>query len=100
MINKLVLWNSFCQEYEVFNSGVPLHGEGVITISQLKEQITVKELYRFNEVTVLGGKHYRHVVEESFGSEFQIKYPLSDCKGIGYMLQKLKVAVLEKKEIR
>nr|WP_223881898.1 DUF6884 domain-containing protein [Niallia endozanthoxylica] len=71
----------------------------VITVDQLKQQIIDKHLDDFEALVVLGGKEYRKVVEQTFGNSYIYQYPLSDCSGIGYMIQKLKNAVLEDVEI-
>ncbi|MCP3764598.1 hypothetical protein NLX67_19850 [Domibacillus sp. A3M-37] len=78
-----------------FNSKSP----EIISIDKLKQQIPEKKLADFDELVVLGGKKYRKVVEQAFGSNYSYKYPLNDCKGIGYMLQKLNNSLLINKEI-
>jgi hypothetical protein len=70
----------------------------VISIDSLKKQTVEKELDKYDEITVLGGKKHRKVVEQLYNPG-SLKYPLRDCKGIGYMVQKLNRAVQEKKEI-
>jgi hypothetical protein len=72
----------------------------IITTEDLRNQIKEKGLMEFQEIIVLGGKKYTKVISEIFGESYQVSYPLSDCKGIGYMLQRLNKAVESKKEIK
>lgn len=60
-----------------------------ILISELKEQAKSKGLFSFKEITVLGGKHYADRAKTVFNQGQELFFPLSDCRGIGYMLQKL-----------
>ena len=69
-----------------------------ISVEELKRQAVEKGLNDYHEIVVLGGKKYRKVVEQVFDNS-KLAYPLSDCKGIGFMVQKLQRAVQEKKEI-
>ncbi|KKB33301.1 DUF6884 domain-containing protein [Bacillus thermotolerans] len=118
------IFHNLCQEYasRFFNSWVILsakHGflepedvveenydvafnsksTEIISAAELKEQIRQKQLSDADEIVVLGGKKYKKVVEAAFGSQYTYRYPLSDCKGIGYMQQKLKTALVENKEM-
>ncbi|WP_047152309.1 DUF6884 domain-containing protein [Aneurinibacillus tyrosinisolvens] len=77
-----------------FDSG----SSDVISIDNLKKQMAERGLESYDEITVLGGKKYRKVVEQLYNPD-SLKYPLRDCKGIGYMVQKLNKAVQEGKEI-
>lgn len=56
-------------------------------------QLIEKELDQIKDIVVLGGKKYVNVVEQVYDSSYNLSYPLSDCKGIGYMLQKINAAV-------
>lgn len=58
-----------------------------IPIQALEQQAVQKGLLEFNEITVLGGKHYVDRVDAIFNKGQLIDLPLRDCKGIGYMLQ-------------
>ena len=60
-----------------------------ISIDQLKEQAESKGLFAYEEITVLGGKHYTERVKAVFTQGQELLFPLSDCTGIGYMLQRL-----------
>ncbi|MEK3713825.1 DUF6884 domain-containing protein [Paenibacillus sp. FSL R7-0333] len=60
-----------------------------IQIAQLKEQTERKGLFKYKEITVLGGKHYADRVKAVFNQGQELFFPLSDCTGIGYMLQRL-----------
>ncbi|HDR7795626.1 TPA: hypothetical protein QCY19_004311 [Bacillus luti] len=70
----------------------------VISIEQLKHQMIAKNLYEFDEIVLLVGKKHKKVVTTLYPEEI-ITYPLEGCKGIGYMLQRLKQAVEAKKEL-
>jgi hypothetical protein len=82
--------------YDVsFNSKSP----EIITNDQLKKQVNQKKLDEFEEIVVLGGKKYIVIVNSVFGDGYKKRFPLSDCKGIGYMLQKLNNAIANHQEI-
>ncbi|MFD1773232.1 DUF7662 domain-containing protein [Paenibacillus rhizophilus] len=68
-----------------------------IHIDQLKEQAESKGVSAYKEITVLGGKHYTERAKAVFTQGQELLFPLSDCTGIGYMLQKLTRA-LEKQD--
>ncbi|MCD2333854.1 DUF6884 domain-containing protein [Bacillus cereus] len=70
----------------------------VISIEQLQKQMVDKSLIQFDEIVLLAGKKHKKVVTKLYPEEM-ITYPLEGCKGIGYMLQRLKEAVKEREEI-
>ncbi|MGG2936102.1 DUF6884 domain-containing protein [Bacillus pacificus] len=70
----------------------------VISIEQLQKQMVDKSLLQFDEIVLLAGKKHKKVVTKLYPEEM-IAYPLEGCKGIGYMLQRLKEAVKEEEEI-
>ena len=70
----------------------------VINIEQLQKQMVDKSLLQFYEIVLLAGKKHKKVVTKLYPEEM-ITYPLEGCKGIGYMLQRLKEAVKEGEEI-
>ncbi|MDR2993290.1 DUF6884 domain-containing protein [Bacillus cereus] len=70
----------------------------VINIEQLQKQMIDKNLLQFDEIVLLAGKKHKKVVTKLYPEEM-ITYPLEGCKGIGYMLQRLKEAVKEGEEI-
>ncbi|MDF9650720.1 DUF6884 domain-containing protein [Bacillus cereus] len=70
----------------------------VISIEQLQKQMVDKSLLQFDEIVLLAGKKHKKVVTKLYPEEM-ITYPLEECKGIGYMLQRLKEAVKEGEEI-
>ncbi|EJR90078.1 MULTISPECIES: DUF6884 domain-containing protein [Bacillus cereus group] len=72
--------------------------DGVINIEQLQNQMVDKSLLQFDEIVLLAGKKHKKVVTKLYPEEM-ITYPLEGCKGIGYMLQRLKEAVKEGEEI-
>lgn len=67
----------------------------VIDLQALREQALSKGLSQYQEITVLGGKHYIERAKAVFNYGQRFILPLSDCKGIGYMLQKLNNSLLE-----
>ncbi|MGE6593111.1 DUF6884 domain-containing protein [Bacillus mycoides] len=70
----------------------------IISIEQLKQQMIDKDLLQFEEIVLLAGKKHKKVVTKLYPEEI-ITYPLEGCKGIGYMLQRLKGAVEAQKEV-
>lgn len=70
----------------------------IISMEQLKQQMIEKDLLQFDEIVLLAGKKHKKVVTQLYPKEI-ITYPLAGCKGIGYMLQRLKGAVGEGKEL-
>ncbi|MEN1967096.1 DUF6884 domain-containing protein [Lentibacillus sp. N15] len=71
----------------------------IITMERLREQVREKELDQYDELIVLTGKKYKKVVYASFGESFPAVFPLLKYRGIGYMQQVLKQAVIEGKAI-
>jgi len=69
-----------------------------ISIEDLIKQAEEKGLYKFECIVVLGGKNYIKIVNEVFKGK-HIQTPLSDCKGIGYMIEKLNNAIKENKPL-
>ena len=71
----------------------------IINIEQLKKQMMDKDLLDFDEIVLLAGKKHKKVVTKLYPEEI-ISFPLEGCKGIGYMLQRLKKAVENHNEIQ
>ncbi|OQB71648.1 MAG: hypothetical protein BWX89_01764 [candidate division TA06 bacterium ADurb.Bin131] len=59
-----------------------------ITTKELFAQVKEKGLDNYDRIVILGGKNYVEMANEVFSSK-EILSPLSDCKGIGYMMGKL-----------
>ncbi|GEB32060.1 DUF6884 domain-containing protein [Brevibacillus parabrevis] len=72
--------------------------EEIVTIDELIRQAQDKQLDDVDEVVMLGGKKFTGIMHAVFGEE-RSHFPLADCKGIGFMLQKLNKAVADKEEI-
>ncbi|ABS22208.1 conserved hypothetical protein [Bacillus cytotoxicus NVH 391-98] len=70
----------------------------IVNVEQLKKQMVDKGLLEFDEIVLLAGKKHKKVVTKLY-PEDRITYPLAGCKGIGYMLQRLKGAVEKGEEI-
>lgn len=62
------------------------------TVRELSFQVAKKGLDKYGRIVVLGGKDYAKIVKEAFPKK-EIYAPLSDCKGIGYMMGKLNDAI-------
>lgn len=71
-----------------------------ITIDALREQAVDKRFYEYDEIIVLGGKHYIKRVQALLQENQNLILPLSDCKGIGYMLQRLTQSLESKEEAK
>ena len=63
-----------------------------ITLKKLSSQVVEKRLDNFEKIVVLGGKNYVNIIKKVFSGR-DIYIPLSDCKGIGYMISKLNDAM-------
>lgn len=74
------------------------HSE-IMTAEELHRQFCEKGFSDIEELVMLGGKKYRSVLNAVIGEHQHISWPLSSCKGIGYMLQALNRAVEEKHEL-
>lgn len=74
---------------EDYNVSFTKPSSETILIAQLKEQAESKGLFKYQEITVLGGKHYANRAKAVFNQGQELFFPLSDCTGIGYMLQRL-----------
>lgn len=64
-----------------------------ITIDQLVQQIKQKNLDEIENIIVLGGKKYASIVEKAFPGKL-VSNPLENCRGMGYMMQKINQAIL------
>jgi len=63
-----------------------------ITTKELSAQVKEKELDSYGQIVILGGKNYVEMANRVFSSK-EILTPLSNCKGIGYMMGKLNDAI-------
>jgi len=63
-----------------------------IPLKELMTQAKQKKLSKYEKIVVLGGKNYIRIVRCVF-SDKEIYAPLSNCKGIGYMIGKLNAAI-------
>jgi hypothetical protein len=63
-----------------------------ITIDELSLQIKSKNIDKYDKIIVLGGKYYLTIVKKVFPKK-KVFNPLKDCKGIGYMMQKLNSSI-------
>lgn len=69
-----------------------------ISLKDLARQAEQKKIDKYKSVVVLGGKNYLNIVKLVFIAK-NIIAPLSDCKGIGYMMGKLNDAIANDKRI-
>ena len=63
-----------------------------ITIDELMIQIRQKKLDEIENVVVLGGKRYAAITEKVFLGK-SVSNPLANCRGLGYMMQKINQAI-------
>jgi len=63
-----------------------------ISVTELSDQVVKKGYDEYDQIVVLGGRIYAEVVQGVF-PRTRISTPLSNCRGIGYMMQKLKQAI-------
>ncbi len=74
-------------------------GDKVIGTEALREQIVSKKLDTFDTIVLLAGRKYRKPVTEAFGVGPSILFPFERYKGIGYIQQALKAAVLNREPL-
>lgn len=79
---------------EDYNATFNKRSSGPISAKKLRYQIRKKGLYRYSKIVMLGGKHYREILQKVF-TDKEICHPLSDCKGLGFMMQKLTRSIEE-----
>jgi hypothetical protein len=65
-----------------------------ITVDELLNQIAQRKLNTYQKIVVLGGKNYVEIASKVFPSK-KIFTPLSDCRGIGYMMGRLTKAIIK-----
>ncbi|WP_117169878.1 DUF6884 domain-containing protein [Paraliobacillus sediminis] len=94
----LMLPNETILENYNVTFGVKNNGE-VISIEELQSQLLDKKLGAFDQIISLTGKKYQPIIEETFGPNKDIRYPLLGTKGIGEMQQRLKSAIKNKKAL-
>ena len=71
-----------------------------ITVGKLRAQIRRKGLTGYDSIVVLGGRRYVEIVMTAFGKrKYPYELPLSDAKGIGTMMHRLRKALDEGEEI-
>jgi hypothetical protein len=63
-----------------------------ITTTELSQQVKEKKLDRYGEIVILGGRSYVEITVKVFPKK-EVHTPLKDCKGIGYMMGRLKTAI-------
>ena len=63
-----------------------------ISVVELINQAGKKDLFHYDQFVVLAGKNYVNMIKKIFTGK-QIITPLSDCKGIGYMMGKMNDAI-------
>jgi hypothetical protein len=71
----------------------------MVTIELLNRQIREQKLdKKYDKIIVLGGKEYVKRIHEVFAGNL-IETPLSKCKGMGYMMQKMNRAIIKEKPL-
>lgn len=77
-----------------YDLGFQHKDQEIVTVERLKRQLADKRLDRYPDVIVLGGRKVVRVLAGVLDTKTcTVHLPLSDCKGIGYMLQRLNRAV-------
>lgn len=69
-----------------------------VSIELLKKQALETGLKEYKEIVVLGGREYISRINAVFDGCI-IHTPLATCKGLGYMMQKLKKGILRGKPL-
>jgi hypothetical protein len=75
-----------------YNISFKVKKSNPISTDQLIDQIRKNRLDDYEKIIALGGKDYVEKVREAFQGR-GISNPLKGCKGIGYMMQRLKTAM-------
>lgn len=70
---------------------------GPVAVAMLTKQAREKGLTSYDEIVVVGGARYEAIARAVF--EKEIVNPLTGCKGIGFMLQRLDL-LMERRESR
>ena len=66
---------------------------GPVSVAQLREQVRAQRLNQFDKVIGLGGKAYRHAIEEAFhGTSVKLHFPFAGLP-IGKAMQATKRAI-------
>jgi len=68
------------------------HHLNSISVYELKNQIDENGLNEYDKIIVLGGKYYTELIKLIFPFK-QIFNPLEGCRGIGYMIKSLNMAI-------
>lgn len=63
-----------------------------ISVVDLLDQVRGKRFEGYQKIVVLGGKNYVKIVRHVLSTK-DIYSPLGNCKGIGYMMEKLNKAI-------
>ncbi|MGO0061214.1 DUF6884 domain-containing protein [Brevibacillus fluminis] len=71
----------------------------IIGVEALRESAAAKRLDQYGTIVLLGGKKFVPVLAPLVGEGQRIERPLAHCRGIGTMVQTLKRAVEEDREL-
>lgn len=63
-----------------------------ISLEALSAQVKRKGLDKYDRIVVLGGKNYTTIIERVFAGK-EVSAPLRGCRGIGYMMGRLKDSI-------
>ncbi len=78
--------------YKPYNACFHIKDSNPISLDELKCQAEDKNLNRYDNILVLGGKYYTSLIRAIFPQKY-VYNPLENCKGIGYMISKLNKAI-------
>lgn len=85
------------ENYDVrFSTQRPLRN---IDLNGFQRQVWEKGIDAYEDITILGGKKYAEIVPAIMGETRIYHTPLQGCKGIGYMLQKIRGALESGQEL-
>lgn len=77
-----------------YNVSFSKPGNKTISTDALREQAERKDLLKYSEITVVGGKAYNDRAQAVFRNH-KLAFPLDGCRGIGQMNARLKRALTE-----
>jgi len=75
-----------------YNVSFNINRTNPITVYKLSYQAIDKNLTDYDNIVVLGGHNYVNICIQVFGIH-KVKSPLSSCRGIGFMLSRIKKAI-------
>lgn len=78
---------------EMYNLSFSMKNSEIITVEELQVQFNEKSLASYKQYVVLTGKKYQPILQKVVPNPAMLDFPLIDCKGIGFMQQRLKKSI-------